>query len=382
MPEVNDWVDEDTHLDTSSGPKPIIEVEESQTPVTEEVIDDPTTAAFEELETTKPEVAEPVVYDFGDGSSAVIEKDNKGWKATLDAGTGGQPEVFRGHTKDEMYQSLMAGKINATKKIREQNRKIKLGVAQPTTEEQPRGVARKLNADDVTQLKIELQDDPDVAMDNYFLKKTGMSITQLTQAAANGNAAQMELHREQVGRQFASAHPDYYPVQDNYVAMMSWLAKYKLSKQLVLSDTDSEGNVTKQGNEVQVMNELVARGRYTLETLTEAFEDLKEDGLLVFPASPTTERPAARVTEEVPEVISPTTIRRPRGSLGIRTKETTNMPATRTEQVLNRTPTYEELDKMTTKEIEDLMRGIQDLNRDNPAFVKEALQKGRAQQPR
>lgn len=369
MPETNEWVDEDTHLDTSSGPKPIIEVEESQTPVTEEVIDDPTTQAFEELE-TPPRPPEPVVYDYGDGSSAVIEKDNKGWKATLDAGTGGQPEVFRGHTKDEMYQNLMAGKINATKKIREQNRKIKLGNVQPSQDEPPRTVARKLSADDVTQLKIEMQDDPDVAMDNYFQKKTGMSLAQLTQAAINGNAAQMELAREQIGRAFAASHPDYLPIQDNYIAMMSWLAKYKLSKQLVPGQ-----------NEIQIENELVAKGKYTLETLNEAFEDLKEEGLLEFAAPAPEERPTARVVEE-PEVITPAVIRRPRGSLGIRTKETTNMPATRPEQVLNRTPTYDELDKLTTKEIEDLMRGIQELNREKPAFVKEALQQGREKQPR
>lgn len=54
----------------------------------------------------------------------------------------------------------------------------------------------------------------------------------------------------------------------------------------------------------------------------------------------------------------------------------------RTEQVLNKDITYAELDKLTTKEIDDLMRGIQDLNRDNPALVKEALQRGREKQPR
>lgn len=381
MPETNEWVDEDTHLDTSYGPKPIIEVEESQPPVViEEVIDDPTTQAFDELETPKPEVNEPTVYDYGDGSSAVIEKDNKGWKATLDAGTGGQPEVFRGHTKDEMYQNLMAGKINATKKIREQNRKIKLSSGQPVQEEPTQSVARKFNADDVTQLKIELQDDPDVALDNWFKKKTGKSIEQVTQQAASGESARMQLHREEVGRAFAQAHPNYYSVHDNYVALMSWLTKYKIGKQLRPDDVDDEGNITKRGNESELLDVLVARGFYTVDTLSEAFEDLKEDGLLVFPAPATVEKPTARVAEE-PEVITPTVIRRPRGSLGIRTKETSTMPV-RTEQVLNKDITYAELDKLTTKEIDDLMRGIQDLNRDNPALVKEALQRGREKQPR
>lgn len=325
-------------------------------------------ADLEEQQPPQPPPAkpEPVVIENQDGSTVTIEKTSKGWKATLDSGAG-KPEVFFGATKDEMWQNVAVGKMNATRKIRELNRKVKLGSGNTTPApaapaETPAAKPRELSADEVFEIKTQLESNPDLAMATWFQKKTGLSVNQLVQLAQNANDkaakgedAKLELECEAVAKDFMGTHSDYYPTDENFASVVLWLAKYKLRRPVTPETLQSQEGANK------VMNDLMRGGYWTVDNLTEAFEDLTEDGLLESapapeevveeettppaPAKPATPRGDGRIIR---------TITRPRAGAGIRATETTrvNPPAAEAP------PSAEELENLSDDEIANLMRGV------------------------
>jgi hypothetical protein len=314
--------------------------------------------------TPKP-ADEPTVYQYPDGSQVTIEHGTRGWKATLDSATGAPAEIFYGSTKDELLVNLSAGKINATQKIRELNKKAKLGVG-PVDQPAAQPIApvatasgRELTGDEIFELKTLLQDNPDAAIEKWFLKKTGLSVAELVKVAKTGKSASDELSAEAISKEFLSRHPDYVPYEKNFEALIAWLCKYKLNQPL-------------QGRDPNTMIETLFNvGQWTAETLDEAYEDLLADGLLdlqaeeepepVVPAAPAA--PAAPVT---PAAASSTTSndrivreRRPRAgnaNLGIRTSETV---ARNTEVATP--PSVEELDNLSDGDVEKLLAGVRQL---------------------
>jgi hypothetical protein len=307
----------------------------------------------------------PQVHQYDDGTVVSIEKTSKGWEATLDAGTGGPAEVFRGRTKDEMFLELARGKANATRKIREQNRKEKLRVQAPApAPAQPLSQPRVLSADDIFQIKTQLQSDPNLAMETWFQKRTGLTIDQLQQLAIKadrGAAAAEELDIDGVGKAFLANHPEYHPDDENLKNIVLWLGKYKLNPAQDLSIVPEHA----------AMNAVYQGGAWTVANLEEAFEDLSADGLLtlkeletdepqpaappapvaVVPPPPPAPPPAAPV---VPNSRIASVRRRPNAALGVRPSAITPAPPSEPE----RAPSAEELDNLTDAQIKDLFSGV------------------------
>jgi len=310
-------------------------------------------------EPVKPKGDEPQVFTYDDGSSVTIEHGSKGWKATLESGAGGKPEVFYGNTKDELLLNLAAGKMNATQKIRELNKRTKLGL--DSNGDQPATVAPvtvlpsgELTADDIFALKTQLQDNPDAAIEQWFLKKTGMTVAELVQSAKTGKAASDELSAEAVSKEFLSRHPDYVPYEKNFEALIAWLCKYKLGQPLSGRDPNSAVEV------------LYKAGKFTGENLDEAYEDLASDGLLDLTSEElepeVTVVPAAPVAPVVaPVAPTPTNerivreIRRPRAGLGIRTREAVGGPSL---EESNKPPSVEELDNLSDEQLGKLLQDV------------------------
>lgn len=305
---------------------------------------------------------EPQVYEYPDGSTVTIEHGSRGWKATLDSNTGAPAEIFYGSTKDELLVNLSAGKINATQKIRELNKKAKLGVG---TSDQPAAPVvvtpeisgRSLTADEIFEIRTLLNDNPDAALEKWFQSKTGLSVAELVKVAKTGKSASDELEAEAISKEFLARHPDYEPFEKNFETLVAWLCKYKLNQPLNGRDPNS------------MIETLFKAGQWTAETLDEAYEDLVNDGLLdlraaelepepVVPAAP-----AAPATPATPAVADPTTsndrivrARRPRAgnaNLGIRVSETV---ARNTEAATP--PSVEELDNLSDAEVEKLLNGV------------------------
>lgn len=308
----------------------------------------------EEEPAPPPASHEPEVITYDDGSVITIGKSNRGWKATLDSGTG-NPEIFYGKTKDEMWTNLAAAKMHATRHIRDLNKKIKLTarpepVAQPP--QRPTAAAHEahvLTADEIVEIKNQLGVNPALALDNLFQKQTGLTVAELASLARQGynegRASRAELDMESVAKEFCGAHPDYVTHDDNYFTLVGWLAKYRLGRTLT------------SRNQNELMNLLYQNGFWTVDNLDEAFEELAQDGFIELASN----EPEQEEEEEQPAPPPPTPNPRiarvrvgPRAGLGIRTRETT---AAR-EPAVNRPPSAEELDRLSDDDIQNLFSGV------------------------
>jgi len=364
-------------LDTRSGPEgfrgelaqlaeehpELIPQDEEEAPAPAPAV--PVEVAQQEVPPPPPvEPTGPTVTQFEDGSSVSIEKTNKGWKATLDTGTGAPSEVFYGKTKDELMMEVLVGKANATRKIRELNRKVKLGyssIEEPEETPSQPFKTRPLTADEIFEIKNDLQANPDLAFDKLFQKKTGMTIEQLVNMAQEGKRAKDELSVESVAKNFVTQVPDYYSSDENMGAMIAFLAKQKLGKAF-------NG---RNGNEL--IQELFYNGHWTVKNLKEAFNELDESGLLEqapseeTPVAPVLRAPAAVRTAPpaappAQPATSPTPAnerivrveRRPRVGLGIRPSEATQP---RQEESMN-PPSVEELENLDDKTLSQLFTDV------------------------
>ena len=308
-----------------------------------------------EVPETKPKVVEPEVVNLKDVGVLTITRTKKGWQGVVDALDGSNPNVFYGATKEEMYQNIAVSKVHGDRKIREQNRTIKLG--SPATQK-PKPVealpAKELTADEIFEIKTQLQSDPNLALKTWFQKATGgMTLEELVSLARDGQAAKADLENEAVARAFVAANPEYYadPQNVNVSSIVTYLFKDKLHE-AVPSGMDIP----------EAISALQSKGFWTVRFLTEAYLDLDEAGLLV-------KSPAKDAVKSEPEVVesvepAPTkppaderiarTIRRPRAGLGIRQSDA-SASVTKTDQ---KPPSVEELDDLSPEQLNALMKSV------------------------
>lgn len=328
-------------------------LDDEPTPLNPQIVGNQPPAPSEVDDEPAPVVPTPVVEEPGgpeiveleDGAFVSLERDSKGWKATLDPGTG-HAEVFWGNTKNELLVNVLTGKMNATKKIRELNKKVKLTANTPAVPRQAESTpsVRQLTADEVFEIKALWESDPASALDMLVKKRTNVSLEELVGKAQRGDQANMNLQTEATSKEFLARNPDYYPDSENknFQSLIKWLAKFKLGK----TATDA--------NAGDIFTELWQTGNYTAENLEEAFEDLTADGMMVKPRLP---KPSPPV-ELTPAPAAPTprivkTETRPRAALGIGRSD-----ATATPPAAPSAPTDEDLDNLSDEQIKALLGGV------------------------
>jgi hypothetical protein len=326
-----------------------------------EIITGPPAPSDEEVETPPasvvpvepaPEPEGPEVFDVGEGATITRTREKGQWKAVLDPGTGANPEVFWGKNKDELLVNALKGKLEATKKIRELNKKVKLTAAAPPkpVQQVPQPAVRQLTADETFEIKTLWESDPAAAFDMLIKKRTNTTLEELVGKAQRGDQASMSLETEAISREFANRNPDYYadPEYHNFSELVKWLAKFKLNK------------IANDGNSQEIFQEIWATGNYTVENLEEAFEDLTEDGKLVKPRLPkppppvevpsVTPAPQPAPATSAPRIVKTET--RPRAALGIQASDITPVA-----QPQNPTaPTDEDLENMSDSQLSELLR--------------------------
>lgn len=296
----------------------------------------PTELPVEEIP-LPPEHEGPEVFDMGEGATVTRTKEKGQWKAVLDPGTGANPEVFWGKNKDELLVNVLAGKLKATQKIRELNKKAKLTA--PSAPRQipqvPTPSVRQLTADEIFEIKSLWESDPAAALDLLVKKRTNMTLDQVVELASQGAQANTNLETGEIAREFVQRNPDYYSDSENhnFNELIKWLAKYKLNK------------IANESNSQELFQELWSTGNFTVQNLEEAFEDLTEDSKLVKPRLPKPPPPVEVLPEPVPapatsnpRILSTET--RPRAATGIRTTDVTPVappaqPAAPTDEDLN-----------------------------------------------
>lgn len=314
-------------------------------PPEEQVVPDPLPPVVEPIPppppvVLEPEIEQPKVTAFEDGSSMSVSKDKKGWKAVLDTNIPGvNPETFYGNTKDELYARIAAGKVNATKKIRELNRRSKLGDALPSnapTRNTPpsKASARDLTPDEIFEYKTLFESNPQAAQDYFNEKRYGLKPQEFVQKLNEGTTARQLGDIESVARTFVDANKDYYPVAANFYTVVKYLVKTYFNR--AISPNEDLNQLT---------IDLLESGIWTVEKLEDAKDDLFASELLELrPAPPApvvhdpVPPPPAPVPEPTPQPVPPPappvappvpetriapqpTVRLRQGNLGIRSTE-------------------------------------------------------------
>jgi hypothetical protein len=342
-----DEIDPALSLDEHGGLNPNIITGQPPSPNDEPAPPEPPTPA----EPVEPEG--PEVFEVEDGT-VTLEKERGQWKATLVNNVGGNPQTYWGKNKNELLINAMKAQLNATAKIRELNKKVKLTAVAPPrqTPQAPQPSIRPLTADEVFEITTLWASDPSAALDLLIKKRTNVTLEELVGKAQRGDQASMNLETEAISKEFAQRNPDYYSDFEykNFKSLIQWLAKFKLGK----TATDA--------NAGEIFSELWSTGNYTVDNLEEAFQDLTADGLMVKPRLPKTPPPVevpsvppapqpAPATSD-PRIVSRET--RPRAALGIGRSDLTPVapPATPT------APTDEDLENLSDAEIKALLGGV------------------------
>jgi hypothetical protein len=307
---------------------------------------------------------EPTVYEYEDGSTIVIEKVPTGLKAVLDAGSGGGKETFYGHDENELLTQVLTAKLHATKKIRELNRELKIGASKPTAKQSQQAVSviksPELTADEKFEFKTKFESDPAAALDEYLQRVTGKSIKQIADDAASGRRAAENYNMDAEATAFIEDHPLYVRTNENFLTIVGFLAKKYLNAEV--TDSNSEA----------VMQALNDRGFFTRDLLSNAYDELVSDGLLelleeddgtteVDDATTTLAGSEESSTKEKPKSQLPRRISRqtrPRATSiahGLTSKEVISGPS---QVESGKVPTVEEIDNMSTQQVNDLMSQI------------------------
>lgn len=321
----NDWLSPNDRMYTM--PEPVPTVDDKNTP-TIGPGDDPAAQQFEQpLPEPEPQPLpapvveaddDPIVIQNPDGSSISIEKSSKGWKGSVDIGTG-STQVYYGKTKNELLTNVLTAQANATKKIREQNRQIKFGgpdALQPPVQKMDTAAPRKLTADELIEMKLLQETDPEAFFDKMFAIKAGKPLAELMADNEKGKQASLELGMEAAAKTFVARNPDYYadPNFENYQNILAFLSKTKLRRSMT------------KDNAKEIEHLLVANGFFTAQNLEEAYTDLKEDGLLL--SAPPPQRITVVEPPVPPQPTEPRIVRtetRPRAGYGIPQSETTQI---------------------------------------------------------
>jgi hypothetical protein len=295
----------------------------------------------------EPEPEGPEVFEVEDGT-VTMEKEKGQWKAVLVNKTGGNPQIYWGKTRNELFLNMAKAQLNATAKIRELNKKVRTAKpAPPPVPQTPTPTSRQLTADEAFEIKALWESDPAAALDKLVKLRTNLTLEDLVAKAQRGEQASFNLDSEAVAKEFLARNPDYYsdPNNQNFSKLIKWIGEARL------------GKVVTEGNQEQIFNELCETGNFTVDNLEAAFEDLSEEGKLVKPRAPKPSPPVEVLPEPVPAPASTTprivkTETRPRAALGIRPSDVSATPPPQTPTA----PTDEDFNNLPDDELDRLLK--------------------------
>jgi hypothetical protein len=362
----NEWADPDfeVELDTREAPEPMavrlakIADEEPETPGLEPEVVEPVVVAPAPKEPPKPEVMQ-----LQDGMTVVIEKNDKGWKATLDANTGARPEVFEAKTKDDLLRQALIKGVNATKKINQQNRQIKL--SQPQSPEVKEAVAqavgRQLTADEEFEFNADFKSNPAKAMEKWFSKRLGQTPDEVANTAKNSRettTSALTILSVQESKQFLLDNPEYLKTDENFHALLHYLVNHKAS------DNVSRNLLPLKEKENELVLHLTRLGIFNSENLSEAYSELHEAGLLEeseqeeeieTPPAPVVPAPVQATEPPNPRIVG--VRRQSRAANGLTNRDTVQVNP----PVQPAAPSGDELDNLSDDEVEKLFNNTRRL---------------------
>ena len=295
----------------------------------------------------------PEVFEVGDGGTVTLQRDKGWWIAALQNAVGGSPQVYKGKNKNSLLAEVLKAQLNATAKIRDLNRQLKFSKTKPVVlaapKVPPQGTfaPRELTADEIIDLKLKLEENPALALSEWFQKASGLSLGQLQKLqedARIGKEARLGQLADEIGTTFCAKHPEYYGCPANFVKLVDYLASLRLGKH-----ADDK-------NAMSVLYELLEGDFYNEDELEDAYKDLSESGLLISaprkvvpvtpPVNPAPEPPVVPAAPQPNRIVRTET--RPRAAFGIQRSDVTSVPASNETQ---NAPTADDFENMTDQEV-------------------------------
>ncbi len=208
----------------------------------------------------KPAEAQAEGEGEGEGGQETVV-----YRREIDLGDGAGKEVFEAPTMEELLDKIVEAKAHATRKIREQQAKLR--EVEQTREQN--------NADDEFVLSQELMSNPTAAIKKAFKQITGVDISEFktvaerSQALEAAQAQQQETQRqEEASAGFMQAHPEY-------------IANAANGKRLVREVNALIGEAKASGRDVDYAS-----------VLEQAYSSLVTDGMLQLKSGDAQEQPA------------------------------------------------------------------------------------------
>ena len=202
-----------------------------------------------------------------------------------------------------MYGRIALGKGNATRKIRELDRTVKLGgngpVQVPNKVNAPKKISvRELTADEILLYKTLLDSNPVAAQDYYNEKRFGLAPQEFAQRLNEPVITRQLNELESVARSFTQQNPDYYQTDKNLGTIVRYLVKQYLNR-TIQPDEDFD----------QLTIDLLERGIWSVDHLEQAKDELTAGGFLE--SAPKPPAPRQEVPPPAPEPAPPAPVAPP-----------------------------------------------------------------------
>jgi hypothetical protein len=153
----------------------------------------------------------------------------KQWVREIDLGDGSGKQVFEGETKDELIDALSTAQLNATKKIRELNRRVKENVKPEPVKAEVKFEPSTLTVDEQFAISQELQTNPAGAIAKLFKSTVGVTPEELREVLAESRQAAQQAQGQREAVKFITTHPEYVNDAANEKAMMAYLHEHNMA---------------------------------------------------------------------------------------------------------------------------------------------------------
>ena len=174
-------------------------------------------------------------------AAAAEEEVDTVYQRRIDLGDGSGIQVFQGSTLEELTDKLVEAQMNATKKIREQQKRLEELAPKPV-------VKRERTADEEFVLAQEFASTPSKAFEKMFLETVGMPMSDFKTKLEKVEAFDRAQSANQAAEQFVALHPEYYAIPRNGTRIQNYMKTYNMPG--------------------------------TVDNITKAYEDLKASNLL------------------------------------------------------------------------------------------------------
>lgn len=164
-------------------------------------------------------------------TQAVTHEEPQKFRREIDLKDGSGVQVFEADTAEGLIDKLAQAQEHATRKIREQNKQLKIRAPHTDPAKTVESIAaRSLTVDEQFMLAQELQDPAKApgAIKKVIEAELGAPIEELRESVSERRQRRLMEEAIQEGNQFKAENPDYFDCPANNQLMQDWLAERNL----------------------------------------------------------------------------------------------------------------------------------------------------------